>query len=231
VIVAGWLAAALVVAAASADALLTELQRAIRRDDRQAVAALIQYPITIATAGIRIPIRDAPSMVKSFDAVFTPELKAAIRDGTAIRDGLVQVTPVEGTVKITGISPAYGLARGNATPTSSRAPPRGPRRVTFGTVEIAQLSGSLAPGGSDAFVVSVEKGGLLEARIDRVPGRDVVLKVVDAKSGRPLDANAAAGARRWIGRVPESADYRIDVTRPAQHGGELLPYVLVVRRR
>jgi hypothetical protein len=230
-VVTRWLAAALVVAAASADALLVELQRAIRRDDRQAVATLVQYPITIATAGIRIPIHDSASLVHSFDAVFTPEIKAAIRDGSAIRDGLIQVTSVQGTFKITGISPASGVPR-DAPATSSRAaPPRGPRRVTFGTMEIAQLSGSLASGGSDPFVVAVEKGGLLEARIDGVPGRDIVLKVVDAKTGKPVDAKAAAGARTWIGRVPESADYRIDVVRLASKGGELLPYVLVVRRR
>lgn len=230
-VVTRWLAAALVVAAASTDALLTELQRAIRRDDRQAVAALIQYPITIATAGIRIPIRDSDSMVKTFDAVFTPQLKAAIREGTAIRDGLIQVTPVQGAFKITGISSVHGIPRGEAPATSPRAAPRGPRRVTFGTMEIAQLSGSLSQGGSEAFLVSVEKGGLLEARIDGVPGRDVVLKVVDARTGKPIDAKAAAGARTWIGRVPESADYRIDVTRLAAQGGDLLPYVLVVRRR
>ncbi len=230
-VVTRWLAAALVVAAASADALLVELQRAIRRDDRQAVAALIQYPITITTAGIRIPIRDSSSLLQTFDAVFTPELKAAIRDGTAIRDGLILVTAVQGTFKITGISSAHGIPRGDGPAASPRAAPRGPRRVTFGTMEVAQLSGSLAQGGSDAFLVSVEKGGLLEARIDGVPGRDVVLKVVEAKTGKPVDAKAAAGARTWIGRVPESADYRIDVTRLAAHGGELLPYVLVVRRR
>jgi hypothetical protein len=231
VVVTRLLAAALVVAAASADALLVELQRAIRGDDRQAVAALIQYPITIATAGIRIPIHDSASMIKSFDAVFTPELKAAIRDGSAIRDGLVQVTSVQGVFKITGISPAYGSRGGGAPAAAARATPRGPRRVTFGTMETAQLSGSLARGDSDAFIVAVEKGGLLEARIDGVPGRDIVLKVVDAKTGKPVDARAAAGARAWTGRAPESADYRIDVTRLAAQGGEFLAYVLVVRRR
>jgi hypothetical protein len=230
-LVARLLSTALLVAGTSADALLTELQRAISRDDRQAVAALIQYPITVATAGLRIPIRDASALVESYDAVFTPELKAAIRDGSAIRGGLIQVATAQGVAKITGISGPSGSRTADGAAMLSRTPPRGPRRVTFGLVEVAQLSGSLAPGRSEAFVVSVEKGRLLEARIDGIRGRDVVLRVRDAKTGKPPDAKAAAGARTWIGRVPESADYRIDVTRVTQAGGELLPYVLVVRRR
>jgi hypothetical protein len=230
-LIARLLSTVLLVAGTAGDALLTELQRAISRDDRQAVAALIQYPITVATAGLRIPIRDAAALVESYDAVFTPELKAAIRDGSAIRGGLIQVTSVQGVAKITGIAaPSGSQPAGDAAP-SPRPAPRGPRRVTFGIVEVAQLSGSLSAGRSEAFVVSVEKGRLLEARIDGIRGNDVVLKIRDAKTGKPLDAKAAAGARTWIGRVPESADYRIDVTRVAQQGGELLPYVLVVRRR
>jgi hypothetical protein len=75
------LAAVLLVAQTSADGLLNQLQRAIGRNDRQAVAALIQYPIIVTTAGVRISIRDAASLVESYDAVFTPELEAAIRNG------------------------------------------------------------------------------------------------------------------------------------------------------
>jgi hypothetical protein len=230
-VIATLLATALLVAPTSADALLTELQRAIARDDRQAVAALIQYPITITTAGVRVLIRDTASLLESYDALFTPELKAAIGDRSAIRDGLIQVTTVEGVARITKIAAPSGSRPAEGAAIAPRPAPRGPRRVTFATVEVAQLSGTLAPGRSDAFVVAVEKGGLLEARIDGVRGRDVVLKILDAKTGKPLDAKAAAGARTWIGRVPESADYRIDVTRLAQQGGQWLPYVLVVRRR
>jgi hypothetical protein len=224
------LAAALLVAQTSADGLLTQLQRAIGRNDRQAVAALVQYPIIITTAGVRISIRDAASLLESYDAVFSPDLEAAIRDGSAIRDGLIQITSVDGVVRIASIS-APSRSRTDTAATPPTATRRSPRRVTFSMIEIAQLSGSLLPGRSDAFVVYVEKGRLLEARIDRVRGRDIVLKVLDAKTGKPLDTKSAAGARVWIGRVPESADYRIDVTRPLQKGGKLLPYVLVVGRR
>jgi len=225
-----WPATALLAGATSADALLKELERAIGRDDRQAVVALVQYPMTVDVAAVRIPIRDATALLQTFDAVFTPELKDAIRDRSAIRDGLIEVASAQGLVKITGISvPNPSRAAGGAT---LRGPtPRGPRRVVFTTVEVAQLSGSLPPGRSDAFVVRVEKGRVLEARIDGISGRDIVLKVAEAITRTPLDGKAAAGARLWVGRVPETADYRIEVTRLAKHGGELLPYILVVRRR
>jgi len=224
------LAAAVLVTQTSPDRLLTELQRAIGRDDRRAVAALVQYPIIVTTAGVRIPIRDAESLLESYDAIFTPDLKAAIRDGSAIREEIIRVTSAQGVVKIASISPPTRPPGEVAAP----APPstrRSARRITFSMVESAQLSGSLAAGRSDAFVVRVEKGRVLEARIDRVQGRDIVLKVLDAKTGKPLDGKAAAGARVWMGSLPASADYRIDVTRLAPTGGPLLPYVLVVRLR
>jgi hypothetical protein len=226
------LATALLVTAPAADGLLTELQRAIGRDDRQAIATLIQYPMTITRSGVRISVRDTESLLQVYDAVFTPEVKAAIRDGSAIRDGVIQVTPVQGVDKIASISEPARSSPVSGGTTLSRAVRRGPQRVRFATVQqIAQLSGSLSPGQSDSFVAYAEKGCLLEARIDGVRGKDIVLKVVDAKSGKPLDTKAADGTRVWIGRVPESADYRIDVTRLARQGDQWLPYVLVVRRR
>jgi hypothetical protein len=222
------LTTAILLAAPTADALLAELQRAVARDDRPAVAAMIRYPITIAASGMRIPITDSAALVRSYDAVFTPEIKAAIRDGSAIRDKLIQVTSVGGEFKISNVAFRAGSTSGGTTRPAASAP----RRLTFGTApQLAQGTGALAPGGSDAFVAYVEKGKLLEARIDRVRDRDVVLRVLDAKTGKPVDEKAATGARTWIGRVPESGDYRIDVTRPAQTGGPSLPFLLVVRKR
>jgi hypothetical protein len=225
------IAAALLLAATSAEALLAELQRAVARDDRQAVAALIRYPITIAVAGMRIPIRDSAALVQTYEAVFTPEIKAAIGDGSAIRTKLIQVTSVGGVVKISSIAslPPSGADRNGAT---ARAVPRTPRRLTFGAPQqLAQATGALPAGGSEAFVAYVEKGKLLEARIDRVRDQEVVLRVVDARTGSPIDDKAAAGARTWIGRVPESGDYRIDVSRGAQAPSQSLQYLLVVRKR
>ncbi len=204
------------------DDLLSELQRAIARDDRAAVAALIRYPIVVTAGEVRIPIADAAALAQSYDAVFTPELKAAIRSGSAVRDKLIRIATAGGAQKIAGIT----------LPAPRRGAAGGPSRIVPGTQQRpAQLSGSLAQGGSDTYVAYVAKGRLLDARLERVRGRDVVLRVVDANTGKPVDARAGAGARVWTGRVPDSGDYRIEVTREAQAGGELLPYVLAVRVR
>lgn len=223
---------ALLVAPASADALLTELQRAVAGNDRQAVAALIQYPITIATAGVRIPIPNAATLVQTYDAVFTPELKAAIADRSAVRAGLIRIDAVQGVFKITNLAPPFLPRTTEVSKPAAPAAPNGPRRLTFAAVQqIAQFSGSVSLGRPDAFVAFVEKGRLLEARIDRVRGLDVVLKALDAVTGKPVDDKAAEGTRTWMGRVPESGDYRIEVTRSPQASGQTLPYMLVVRKR
>jgi hypothetical protein len=46
-----------------------------------------------------------------------------------------------------------------------------------------------------------------------------------------VDEKAGAGARTWIGRVPESGDYRIDITRSPEATAPSLPYLLVLRKR
>lgn len=216
------LATALLVAGQASGDVAAALQQAIARDDRGAVSALIRYPIVVTSGDVRIPIADAAALAQSYDAVFTPELKAAIRDGSAVRDGLVRVATVGGAQKIAGIT----------LPPARPSRASGPARIVPGTQQRpAQRSGSLAPGGSDQYVVYVEKGRLLDARIERVRGREVVLRVLDAKTDRPVDARAGAGNRVWTGRVPESTDYRIEVTRQPHAGGEVLPYVLAVRVR
>jgi hypothetical protein len=231
-IAARLLTIALFLAPSSPDALMAELQRAVAGNDRQAVAALVQYPITITTAGVRIPIPDAATLVQTYDAVFTAELKAAIADRSAVRTGLIRIVAVNGVFKITNLAPPFRASTAGDGRPATPAPPPGPRRLTFATVQqVAQFAGSVSAGNPDTFVAFVEKGRLLEARIDRVRGVDVVLKVADAKTGKPVDAKAGEGARTWIGRVPESADYRIDVTRTPQASGQTLPYMLVVRKR
>jgi hypothetical protein len=219
--------AAVVVAQASPDRFVVDLQRAVARGDRQAVAEMVQYPITVTISGVRVSLRDPSGLVDAFDSVFTAELKNAIREGSAIREGLIGVTRVNGVPKITQIA-AIGRMREGARSRPSAARPV-PRRVTF-VQGVGQLSGTLGPGESESFAVFTEKNALLTIRIDGVRGREVVLRVFDARTGKPPDARAATAARAWTGRVPVSADYRIEVINPADHGTGI-PYVLFVRRQ
>jgi adenosylmethionine-8-amino-7-oxononanoate aminotransferase len=49
------------------DAFLSELQRASRAGDRNTIAAMIRYPITIAIGGFRVPFRDAAAFLERYD--------------------------------------------------------------------------------------------------------------------------------------------------------------------
>lgn len=55
-----------------------ELQDGIRRNDRQKVAALVRYPITIRVEGRRKMIGDARDFVAQYDRIVTPDIAAAV---------------------------------------------------------------------------------------------------------------------------------------------------------
>ena len=59
----------------SVSTFLRDLQRSVARDDRPAVSALVQYPLTVFAGGVRIPIRDAAALLQNYDVVFSPALK------------------------------------------------------------------------------------------------------------------------------------------------------------
>jgi hypothetical protein len=93
-----------------------------------------------------------------------------------------------------------------------------------------QRAGVLARGERDTFVLSARKNQLLELRITGVSGRDIVVRLTNARTGAAIDARARDGVRTWIGRLPEDGDYRIDIVRLAA-GATHLPYVFVISMR
>ena len=226
---------------------LGELRRAVARDDRTAVASLVQYPLTVLAGDLRISIKDAAALVTSYDVVFTPALKtvvaqAAIRAAgkpapvypvtitdreVTIGDELIRLQPVGGVLKITRIREPLVLRSGGA---GAGAAEREPKRLSL-RIGQTQLSGALTPGGRDEYIVSTTKNQLVEVRINGVNGRDIVARLVDLKTREPLDAKARDGARVWTGRVPEDGDYRIDIVRLAPAGEPRLPYILIISMR
>jgi hypothetical protein len=66
------------------DEFLTQLQRASQANDRNAIAALIRYPITISISGLRVPFADASSVLDRYDDIFDKPLRDAIARGSAI---------------------------------------------------------------------------------------------------------------------------------------------------
>ena len=232
---------------------LADLHRAVERDDRPAVAALIQYPLVVRAGDIRIPIADAAALIQSYDVVFSPGLKMVVAEAArpapgrttpvypvviaetmvAIGGDLLRMQLVGGVLKITGIRepltqpllPAPAAEAG----ASSRAEHE-PRRLTL-QVGQTQIAGALTPDARDAYIVSAAKNQLIEVRINGVHGRDIVARIVGLKTREPLDARAREGVRTWTGRVPADGDYRIDVVRLAPAGEPRLPYVIVISMR
>lgn len=63
---------------ASVEAFVAEFQRACARDDREAIAAMIRYPITVRVGGMRVPVTDAATFVSSYNLIVTPEMRAKL---------------------------------------------------------------------------------------------------------------------------------------------------------
>lgn len=229
-----------------ADALLGTLRRAAARDDRAGVAALVQFPITVLVGGLRVPIRDAAEFVAQYDVLLTPLLKDVIArgpvgttDGGLTIGSYVTIRSIGGVWKITNLtvprtpeSASAGPPRAPDIPARPAAPPRRqPRRLLFRAGQpTIQVAGTLARGATESYVTWAAKNRLLEVRVDGVRGREVVARIVDAKTGAALDARSRDGVRAWAGRVPAAADYRIDVVRVAGED-DLLAYRLALTLR
>jgi hypothetical protein len=238
---------------------VADLQRAVARDDREAVAGMVQYPLTVLVGGLRLPVRSPADLLEYYDTIFTPELKASIArtttgaapgkgeplgvslDGLGIGGGALIVQPVGGALKVTSIRvvlgkpgeppPAPPPAAGAPASKRHRSPAAGARKPTHlraGTKQApAQVSGTLLPGQTDAYVVWARENQLLDVRVHGVQGRAIVARVLDATSGKPLDARGHDGVRVWTGRVPRTGDYRVEVTR-LDAGAGVLTYTLAV---
>jgi hypothetical protein len=108
------------------DAFLEQLQRASARNDRQAIAAMIQYPIAVIVGGgLRVPVENAAALIERYDVIFTPDLKEIIAhtrasagrgrvpakyplgvtpDGLVIGRNALLIKPIAGSLKITSIT-------------------------------------------------------------------------------------------------------------------------------
>jgi len=226
------------------DAFVADLRRAVARDDRRGVAAMIRYPIVVWAGALRVPVADAETLLARYDVVFTPALKAVLATGAltatsagiAIGPGLILVAPDEhrqlkiAEIRIPMTSVADPASAPRAGGTGARAPGRSaPRRVMFQSGrESARMLGSVSSGTKDTYLVWAAAGSLLDVRIEGVRGLSVVVRVFG--TGKPVDARADRGLRVWTGRAPSQGDCRIEVSHAGTVAGTL-DYSLVVTRR
>jgi hypothetical protein len=226
-----------------------ELQRAVAQDDRAAVSALIQYPLTVFAGGLRIPIPDTAALLQSYDVIFSPALKSLIAraaipargraaggsvvvtaDFVTVGVDALRIEPVGSGLRITRITVPLAVSSSASGAAAKRVGSHEPQRLAIGVGRF-ERAGALARGQRDGYVLSAIKNQLLEVRINGVSGRDIVARISSVNNREPLDSRAHDGVRTWIGRLPENGDYRIDVVRLATAGDSLLPYVMVVIMR
>jgi hypothetical protein len=213
------------------------LADAMARRDKAAVAAMMRFPVVALAGGFPIPISDRATLFQVYDVVFTPELRCVVEasagskslavdaDGVTLGDSRVRADNVNGALKITRIN--VPPASGNAPP-----PPSKPQRagIRWGKGE-AQFAGRLYGDGVDSYIVSAQRGDVLEARIERFPGRGASLRVVDLKSGRPLEQPGGAAPRLWTDTIQQAGEYRVDVVRHAPYCQPPFTYLLTITLR
>jgi hypothetical protein len=215
---------------------LADLQAAAERDDRAAIAAMVDYPIRVIVSGWVIPVADRRAFVTSFDAFFTEEIKDLVAEAAIHRtvtpaevislgNGALRAMRVNGRFRIIGIAPPPPSRR-------VRGARRGTTVVSFRTGESsAAFTGTLAAGEHERYVVKASRNELLDVRVDRVRGRDIVARVFDAATRTAVDARSQDGTRVWTGRIPATGDYLIDVVRTAPPGEAVLTYWLTISVR
>jgi hypothetical protein len=132
----------------------------------------------------------------------------------------VTIAPTSGGFRVTALNVPAG---------AQSKPPGEPveRQLTFRVGQPTQVSGSLAPGGRDRFAFYAVRGAFVDARLSGVPGRSVLLRVLD-EAGKAVDARADAGTRVWNGRMSGDGSYRIEVVRQPDTGTEPLIYTMAV---
>ena len=225
-----------------------DLHDEITRDDRQAVAARVRYPLTVFAGGLRIPIPDAAAFVTSYDVVVTPAVKALVASAAAsvrspggaltttgefatIGADAVRIERVNGALTITRITAPLGVAAAPGPDAragrAGRAHDQTPQRLYLGVGQLLR-AGALAAGERDSYIINAAKNQFLDLRITGVAGRAIVARLTNMRTRKAVDERAQEGVRTWAGRLPDEGDYRIDVVRLDTGRDPRLSYVLTV---
>src|SRR5256885_4237353 len=136
---------------------LVRVQRACASNDRGALAAMIEYPLTVFASGWNIPVKDRATFLQSYDAFFPEDVRDAIAAASTKQQiaagaaflpfgNVLRIRRVDGGFRIVAIvmpPPGQKLhaARSGAT------------RVSFSAhYDVTQYPGSLSVGEREAYV-------------------------------------------------------------------------------
>ena len=226
---------------------LGNLKRAVDEVDRQAVAAMAVYPVTVLASPFSIPVKDRAAFVKMYDSFLTPELRCAVMaaelptanlppskhtviispDGLLLAEGAIWARVNDGRFQISRIRvmpKAPSVEGRKAVERVAFEVPRGERTATF--------AGWLVRQNLEQFLVSVRHGETLQARIEGFRGHDAAVQI----SPSTVSSRTAGQRPPDTGRVasvvaPTDADYRIDVAHLARFCDPPQRYKLTVTVR
>jgi hypothetical protein len=210
-------------------AFATELQRALRTNDRQAVMSLVRYParVSVYQKPRLIYVKDRDALEQMYDMVFTPHLRCALVDSrepaagepqpkhtlllatgvVSIASGRVIAERTQGKYQITRLS-SFG-------DTSTRLGK--PRPVTFAAGQrTVELGGRVAELGADGYIVAANAGDRLRAAISSFPAGSLWLRVSRRGTDRLLDGGGK-GDSLWEARLGEAGEYLVEVVRRAPY--------------
>jgi hypothetical protein len=214
-------------------AFATELQRAFRTGDRQAVASLVRYPARVAVRQRPFPIyiKDRDALEQMFDMVFTPHMRCAVVNSrepvageprpqhtlllasgvVSLASGRVIAERTQGKYHITRLT-SFGDTSTHLTP----------RPVTFSSEKRSvEFGGRVGEFGADAYVVIARAGDRLRAAISGFPAGSLWLRVSRRGGGTFLDGAADGrggnGDSAWEARLTEAGEYLVEVVRRAPY--------------
>ena len=141
---------------------VASLQQAVTRNNRAAVAGMVRYPIEVTAGGLQIPISDAAMFLKIYDTVMNPSVRQAVTGAKVAADAKAPVT-LGGAVTVAAVSGGFKVT-GIKAPAGATSKPPGEmieRQLTFRVGQPTQVSGSLAPGGTDRFILYAARGAYM----------------------------------------------------------------------
>lgn len=227
-----------------AAAFKARLISALASGNPRQIAALVKYPIRVTTVLPHpIPVNTAAEMVTMQHLFFTPEMRCAIEESRVARPG--QAAPRFAMLVAEGVvSLASGRVIAERTPQGYRitrltvlgqaAGPANarPKPVIFRWGEGERwFSGRLGGDGVDGYLITARAGDLLQAKIERFPGRSLQLRVTEVGTGRVIQGAQTEYSRLWAARVPAAGDYRLDVVRRAAYCDPSVTYLLTLGLR
>jgi hypothetical protein len=231
-----------VAAAENGPPFLASLLDGLRTHNVRRVAQLFQYPFRMGASGLLIPVNNPADMARLYDLIFNPTMRCAI-EGSQMPTHDVPHPAYALTLADDVISMANGsvIARRSSDGFrithlsvlgAARPPARRPQRLTLvPDPSTQQVLGRLAYDDVDSYVVQLKGGTELTARIDRFPGRSVLVRVRDVETNAVLPGAATEYARTWASRVERNGEYRIEVVRNAPYCDPDITYLLSVMVR